>query len=84
MNLTGTPKSCESAISLQGRISITIGKIAVELRESKAQPCHWNGTKVIGPRGYISRERCEKVVRGRRFSDHLTLPFLREQSAGGL
>ncbi len=34
--------------SPQGRISITIGKIAVERRLDKAQQCHPGGTQVIG------------------------------------
>jgi hypothetical protein len=34
--------------SPQGRISITIGKIAVESGVNKAQECHCGGTEVIG------------------------------------
>ena len=33
--------------SPQGRISITIGKIAAEGRLDKAHPCHLRGTEVI-------------------------------------
>ncbi len=45
--------------SPQGRISITIGKVAVEERRDKARRCHPSGTEVIGREtaGYITRER---------------------------
>ncbi len=44
--------------SPQGRISITIGKVAVEGRRDKARRCHLSGTEVIGRRtaSYITRE----------------------------
>jgi hypothetical protein len=47
MNLIDT-LSIRTSHSPQGRISITIGKIAVELRPDKARPCHTGGTKVTG------------------------------------
>jgi hypothetical protein len=49
--------------SPQGRISITIGKIAVGRRRDKAHPCHLRGTEVIG-RGtasYVTQEGRLKV-----------------------
>jgi hypothetical protein len=32
---------------LRGGFSITIGKIAAELKAYKAHPCYWSGTEVI-------------------------------------
>src|SRR5271170_2696785 len=42
------PPNSPNRPSPQGRISITIGKIAVESRAHKAQPCHGGGTEVTG------------------------------------
>lgn len=47
MNLIATPKN-PIRPSPQGRISITIGKVAVEGRRDKARQCHLGGTEVIG------------------------------------
>jgi hypothetical protein len=47
MNLIDTPKPPNRSLP-QGRISITIGNIAVDARVYKAHPCHSSGTEVIG------------------------------------
>jgi len=56
MNLIATPKN-PIRPSPQGRISITIGKVAVDWRRDKARPCHRSGTEVIGHEtaSYVTR-----------------------------
>ena len=58
MNLIDTNPQTSIRPSPQGRISITIGKVAVEERPDKARPCHLSGTEVIGQEtaSYITRE----------------------------
>jgi hypothetical protein len=64
--------------STEGRISITIGKVAVERSRDKARPCHLSGTEVIGEnaRGlrYARAEfRCEFSTTVFKFGDRLWL-----------
>src|SRR5271170_3706414 len=57
MKLIATPRN-PIRPSPQGRISITIGKVAVEWSRDKARPCHPSGTEVIRHEtaSYITRE----------------------------
>ncbi len=48
MNLIAHTPNIRIGPSPQGRISITIGTLAVESRRDKAHPCHLRGTEVIG------------------------------------
>jgi hypothetical protein len=62
--------------SPQGRISITIGKVAVDGRRDKARPCHLSGTEVIGHEtaSYVTRRRCSLIrKRARRALRSLAL-----------
>src|ERR1700740_1212641 len=62
MNLISTP-NIGNLRSPQGRISITIGKIAVGMRVHKAQPCHGSGTEVMGKwPGSALRESKQRVA----------------------
>ncbi len=63
MNLIDTYPQNPNRPSPQGRISITIGKVAVERTPDKARPCHLGGTEVIGREtaSYITREWCSLI-----------------------
>jgi hypothetical protein len=67
MNLIDTP-NVSIGHQLRGRISITIGKIAVGGGPDKARPCHPGGTEVIrhGPQVHYARvgRKCHFSVSG--------------------
>ncbi len=65
MNLINAPEHPIQS-SPQGRISITMGKIAVAKKRYKARWCHYAGTEVIGSDVLIPRSQL--VVRNLRVS----------------